>query len=127
MARQVLGLCDQSLPLASPIHCFCVSRITYLKCHNDLFSRLPEINTLVLGQDNPNIPHRYSLSAYLYKVHILNVNYPVPTTVREICTSPFCFLSNTRDFPILVSPASLIYHQWNSYHLLISSLIYCIQ
>ena len=42
-------------------------------------------------------------------------NYPVPTNVKEVCVSPFCFLSNPSDFSALLSPAPLIYHQWISY------------
>ena len=48
-------------------------------------------------------------------VLIVNANYPVPTCVKAVCIYSFILLlSNPRDFPALLSPTSLINHQWIS-------------
>ena len=76
---------------------------------------------LVPRRDDPNIPHCY-LYLHTSVNYMLNVKYPAPTNIKEICISPFS--SNPRDFPALFSPASLIYHRWfhvSSLHLLLSS------
>ena len=43
---------------------------------------------------------------------MLTVNCPSLTCVRDACVSPFYFLSSLRDCPVLLTPASLSYHQW---------------
>ena len=45
---------------------------------------------------------------------MLGVNYPIATSGKEVYVHPFYLLSNLRDFLALLSPASLIYHQWIS-------------
>lgn len=70
---------------------------------------------LVLDQEHPFIHHCYPLPAYLCKLCMLNINYPAPTNVKKKYASlHLYFLSNPTYFPTLLSPASLVYHQWIS-------------
>ena len=48
----------------------------------------------------------------------LALNCPIPASIKEVCVHSFYFLCNPRDFPNLLSPASLIHHQWISCNLL---------
>ena len=82
-----------------------------LKCHS---------NFLFLPLKNHNHRHQSTrplgneTTEPLIVILLLTNNYPVPINVKEICVSPFCLLSNLRDFPALLSPTSLIYHEWIS-------------
>lgn len=46
----------------------------------------------------PQSPHRYLAAACIS----MGCRCPVPTHVKEVCVSPFCFLSKPRDFPTLL-------------------------
>ena len=61
---------------------------------------------------------------HIYVLEMFIVKYPIVTNVKEVCVSLFYSLSNPRDFPTLLSPASLIYNQWKVTRPYVSSFNY---
>ena len=78
----------------------------------------PFPTSLTAPEQRPQNP-----SLLLLLCQLLSVNYPIPTNVKEVCVYSVCLLSSLRDFPALLSLASLTCHQWVSCNSLTSSLI----
>ena len=94
----------QSLPWVIPVYCY-ASRITCLwNVRVIFFSRL--LGRMTLHTRAPeHKTHCYFVGTP--SLFTVNTNYVVPTNVKEVCISPFCFLFNSRSFPILLSPIFL--------------------
>lgn len=81
------------------------------------FSRLLEATPTGTRHKPPRTQNYRRLHCYLVFhtpslcAEKLIINYTIPTNVKEVCVSPFCFLSNFRDFTTLLSPISFINHQ----------------
>ena len=91
----------------NPVCCLYVCRVTYV-WNTRVISFYSGL--LTAPEWRPQNPSLLLLSYYL-----LTAIYPTPTNIKEVCVYHY-FLSNPRDFPTLLSPASLIYHQqisWN--------------
>ena len=86
----------------NPVCCLYVCRVTHV-WNTRVISFYSGL--LTAPEWRPENPSLLLLSYYL-----LTAIYPTPTNIKEVCVYHY-FLSNPRDFPTLLSPASLIYHQ----------------
>ena len=97
--------------LVSCLLSYCISNNMPLE-HQDKISFFLNIQ---IPQGTATEPkQRTWIPSLLLLSQLLTVNYTLPTKVKEVCV---CFtLYPIWDFPTLLSPASLVCHQWMSHN-----------
>lgn len=112
VGRHVVSLTKASLYLKRAcLLPFCIEDTAPLKCQSKFsFSRPLKGTTAGIRAQDHRIPHCY-LITHIPSLCAVYVNHPVLTKVKGACVSLFNFLSKVQDFPVLLSPASLIYQE----------------